>query len=97
MADCSETLSDNFNDNDSSEINTPSVLLSAISTEANVGSISTSYSTPILRLSSSIHKHCRTTMKEEKIRTKKHYFCKYCSPQDPKGHHTSTQGLQHHL
>ena len=37
------------------------------------------------------------TTKEEKIQTKKHYFCKYCPSQDPKGHHTSTQGLQRHL
>jgi hypothetical protein len=58
MADRSETLSDNFNNNDSSEVNTPSALLSAINTEADVGSISTtgSCTTPILRLSSSIHK-----------------------------------------
>ena len=93
MADCSETLSDN-----SSEVNTPA-FLSAIDTEADVGSISTtgSRTTPIPRLSSSIHKHCCTTTKEEKIQTKKHYFCKYCSPQDLKGHHTSTQGLQRHL
>ena len=37
------------------------------------------------------------TTKEEKIQTKKHYFCKYCPSQDPKGHHTLTQGLQRHL
>jgi hypothetical protein len=94
MANRSETLSDN-----SSEVNTPSAFLSAIDTEADVGSISTtgSHTIPIPRLSSSIHKHCCTTTKEEKIRTKKHYFCKYCSPQDPKEHHISTQGLQRHL
>jgi hypothetical protein len=82
MADHSETLSDNFDDNDSSEVNTPSAFLSAIDTDADVGSISTtgSCTTPILRLSSLIHKHCCTTTKEEKIQTKKHYFCKYCSP-----------------
>ena len=97
MADCSEALSDNFDDNNSFEVNTSSAFLSAIDIEADVGSISTSRTTPILRLSSSIHKHCRTTTKEEKIRTKKHYFCKYCLPQDLKGHHTSTQGLQRHL
>jgi hypothetical protein len=96
MADHSDTLSDNFDDNNSSKVNTLA-FLSAIGTKANVGSISTSRSTPIPRLSSSIHKHCRTTTKEEKIQTKKHYFCKYCSPQDLKGHHTSTQGLQRHL
>ena len=80
IANCSETLSDNFNDNDSSKINIPSTLLSAISTKANVGLILTSCSTLILKLSSLIHKHCCTTTKEEKIQTKKHYFCKYCSP-----------------
>jgi hypothetical protein len=94
MADHSETLSDNFNDNDSSEVNTPSAFLNTINTEADISSISTSCTTPILRLSSSIHKYCCTTMKEEKIQTKKHYSCKYCSPQDLKGHCTSTQGLQ---
>jgi hypothetical protein len=31
--------------------------------------------------------------KEEKAYTKKYYFCKYCPPQDPKGHHSSTVGL----
>jgi hypothetical protein len=97
MADSSETLSVNIDDNDSFEVNTSSALLSAIDIEADVGSISTSRTTSIQRLSSSIHKHCRTTTKEEKNRTKKYYFCKYCPPQDPKGHHTSTQGLQRHL
>jgi hypothetical protein len=41
MTDRSEALSDNFDDNDSSEVNTPSAFLSAIDTEADVGSIST--------------------------------------------------------
>jgi hypothetical protein len=99
MADCSETLSDNFDDNDSSEVNTPSAFLSAIDTEVDVGSLATtgSRTTPIPRLYSSIYKHCCTTTKEEKIQTKKHYFCKYCSPQDPKGYYTSMQGLQRYL
>ena len=66
MADRSETLSDN-----SSEVNTPA-FLSAIDTKADVGSISTTGSRT--RLFSSIHKHCCTTTKEEKIRTKKHFF-----------------------
>ena len=98
MADRNETLSDNFDD-DSSKVNTPSAFLSVIDTEADVGSILTtgSRTTPILRLSSSIHKHCYTITKEEKIQTKKHYFCKYCSPQDLKGYYTSTQELQRHL
>ena len=49
MADYRETLSDNFDDNDSSEVNTPSAFLSAIDIEADVGSISTtgSCTTPI--------------------------------------------------
>jgi hypothetical protein len=68
IADRSETLSDNF-DNDSSKVNTPSAFLSTINTEANVGLISTTSSrtTCILRLSSLIYKHCYTTTKEEKI------------------------------
>jgi hypothetical protein len=82
MAERSAALSDN---------------LSAIDTEADVGSISTSRTAPVSRLSSSIHKHCRPTTKEEKTRTRKSYFCKYCPPQDEKGYHTSTQGLQGHL
>jgi hypothetical protein len=82
MAEHCETLSDN---------------LSVMDTEAETGSISTSRTAPISRLSSSIHKHCRPTTKEEKIRTRKQYFCKYCPPQDEKGYHTSTQGLQGHL
>jgi hypothetical protein len=76
MADRSDTLSNN-----SSKVKPPA-FLSAIDTKADVGSISTTSSrtTPILRLSSLIYKHCCTTTKEEKIQTKKHYFCKYCSP-----------------
>lgn len=91
MSNCGEALHDNLDGNESFEINTSTAL------SGDVTSISTSCITPIPRLSSSIHKHCRTTTKEEKTRTKKHYFCKYCPPQDPKGHHTLTQGLQRHL
>ena len=79
IADHSETLSDNFDDNDSSKANTLA-FLSDISTKADVGLILTNCFTLIPRLSSLIHKHCCTTTKEEKIQTKKHYFCKYCSP-----------------
>jgi len=59
MADRSETLSNN-----SFKVNTPA-FLSAINTKANVGLISTTSSrtTPILRLSSLIRKHCYTTTK----------------------------------
>ena len=47
MANHSETLSDNFDDNDSSKVNTPSAFLSAIDTKADVGSISTTGSRTI--------------------------------------------------
>jgi hypothetical protein len=68
MANCNETLSDDFDNNDSSKVNTLA-FLSAINTKANVGSISTTSSctTLILRLSSLIYKHCCTATKEEKI------------------------------
>jgi hypothetical protein len=92
MANTSEIFSDV-----SSEVDTCSARLSAIETEADAGSVSTSRTTQTSRLTSSIHKHCRTATKEEKERTKKTYFCKYCPPQDPKGHHASTVGLQGHL
>ncbi len=67
----------------------------AVETEANAGSVATSCTTS--RLTSSIHKHCRTATKEEKDCTKKTYFCKYCPPQDRQGHHASTVGLRLHL
>jgi hypothetical protein len=89
MANTGETPSDV-----SSEVDTCSTRLSAVETEADTGSVST---TQTSKLTSSIHKHCRTATKEEKDRTKKIYFCKYCPPQDPKGHHASTVGLQRHL
>jgi hypothetical protein len=92
MANTSEIFSDV-----SSEVDACSALLSAVEIEADVGSVVTSRTTQTSRLTSSIHKHCRTTIKEEKERTKKAYFCKYCPPQDPKGYHASTIGLQHHL
>jgi hypothetical protein len=72
MANTSETPSDV-----SSEIDTCSTRLSAVETEADAGLVST---TQTSRLTSSIHKHCRTATKEEKDRTKKIYFCKYCPP-----------------
>ena len=36
-------------------------------------------------------------IKEEKAYTKKRYFCKYCPPEDLKGHHFLTVRLQGHL
>ena len=74
-----------------------SARLSVVETEADAGLVTTSRTTQTLRLTSSIHKHCRIATKEEKERTKKAYFYKYCPPQDPKGHYASTVGLQGHL
>jgi len=61
----------------SSEVDT-SARLSAIETEADAGSASTSSTTRTSRLTSLIHKHCCIATKEEKECTKKTYFCKYC-------------------
>jgi hypothetical protein len=94
MASTSEIRSENLDDNNYSEVDTLSALLSGVETEADAGSIPT---TQTSRQVSSIHKHTRTATKEEKAHTKKRYFCKYCPPQDPKGHHSSTVGLQGHL
>jgi hypothetical protein len=96
MASTSEIHSESFDDNNSSEVDTLSVLLSSVETEADTGSIPTTRTIQTRQLSS-IHKHTRTATKEEKAHTKKRYFCKYCPPQDPKGHHSSTVGLQGHL
>jgi hypothetical protein len=80
MANPSEIFSDSFNSNVSSEVDTRSACLSAVETRANAGSVLTNRTTPTLRLTSSIHKHCCTATKEEKERTKKTYFYKYCPP-----------------
>ena len=90
--------SENFSDV-SSEVDTCSARLSSVETNVNAGSVSvsTSHTSQTSNLTSSIHKHCRTATKEEKQRTKKKYFCKYCPPQDSNGHHASTSGLQLHL
>jgi hypothetical protein len=91
MASTSEIHSENFEDNNSFD-------LSSVETKANAGSIPTTTGmTQTSRLVSSIHKHTRTATKKEKAHTKKRYFCKYCPPQDPKGHHSSTIRLQGHL
>ncbi len=95
MTNVDEISSDFFDSNVSSEIDTRSAHLSALETEADIASISQTRKTS--KLISSIHKHCRTATKEEKTHTKKVYFCKYCPPQDSKGHHASTIRLQRHL
>ena len=46
---------------------------------------------------SSIHQHTRPASKEEKTRTKKLYFCRYCDPTNFKGYHASSTGLRGHL
>ena len=97
MANTSEIFSDSFDSNVSSKVDTCSACLSAVETEADASSVSTSRTTETLRLTSSIHKHCCIATKEEKERTKKTYFYKYCPPQDPKGHYALTVGLQRHL
>lgn len=97
MASTSEIHSENFDDNNSYEVDTLSALLSGVEIEANTGSIPITGTTQTSRQLSSIHKHTRTATKEEKAHMKKRYFCKYCPPQDPKGHHSSTVGLQGHL
>ena len=76
MASTSETYSINL-DNNPLEVNIPSTPLSGVKTEANTGLILT---TQTLRQVSSIYKHTRTATKEEKARTKKRYFYKYCPP-----------------
>ena len=72
MANTSEIFS-----NVSSEVDA-SARLSTVQIKANVGLVTTSHSIQTLRLTSSIHKHCRIATKEEKEHIKKTYFCKYC-------------------
>jgi hypothetical protein len=93
-------------DDDSSDLHIQSTFLSAISgdgterseTDLNsVDSIQSSKQSREPRTLSSIHKHTRPADSEEKSRTKKNYFCKYCSSTNSKGHHQSTTGLKHHL
>ena len=97
MASTSEIHPKNFDDNNSSNIDTLSALLSGVKTKANTSLIPTTYTTQILRQVSSIHKHTHTAIKEEKAYTKKRYFYKYYPPQDPKGHYSLTVGLQGYL
>ena len=77
---------EDFEDNISFEEN--SQLLST--TDSIVGS-------SINRLQSSIHQHTREPTIEEKNRTKKRYFCKYCPDFDEARYHILTDGLRRHL
>ena len=80
MASTSEIHSESFDDNNSSEVDTLSALLSGVEIEADTGSIPITGTTQTSRQLSSIHKHTRTATKEEKAHMKKRYFCKYCPP-----------------
>jgi len=95
MAGTSEIHSEDFDDN------TLLALLGSVETEAeteaNTSLILTTCTTQTSRQLSSIHKHTCTATKEEKAFTKKRYFCKYYPLQDPKGHYSSTVGLQGYL
>jgi hypothetical protein len=97
MANTNEIFSDSFDSNVSSKVDTCSACLSVVETEVDAGSVSTSRTTQTSKLTSSIYKHCCIATKEEKERTKKIYFYKYCPPQDPKGHYASTIRLQRYL
>jgi len=90
MACPGEILSDDLYSNNSFESNIPSTLLSPIEADADTGSTLTRQTAAFSRSHSSIHKHTRTITAEEKKRTKKNYFCKYCPPKDPKGHYALT-------
>ena len=57
-----------------------SIRLSAVETKVDTGLVLTSCTIQTSRLTSSIYKHCCTATKEEKERTKKTYFYKYCPP-----------------
>jgi hypothetical protein len=74
MANTNEIFSDV-----SFEVDT-SARLSAVKTEADTGSVTTSCTTETSRLTSLIHKHCYIATKEEKEHTKKTYFCRYYPP-----------------
>ena len=72
------------------------ILSHTITTEAESGSVSTRHINT-KRATSSIHAHTRIPLDEERRRTGKVYFCKYCPPNTPRGAHISTQGLKLHL
>jgi hypothetical protein len=97
IASTSEIHFKNFNNNNSFKVNIFSVLLSSVKTEANANSIPTTHTTQTLRQLSLIYKHTCIATKEEKAYIKKRYFCKYCPPQDLKGHYSLTIRLQGYL
>jgi hypothetical protein len=79
MASTGEIHSENFEDNNSFEVDILSAHLSGVKTKANTSSIPTTNTTQIRQVST-IHKHTYMATKEEKVLTKKRYFCKYCPP-----------------
>ena len=97
MASTDEIYPENFDDNNSFKVDTLSTLLSGVKTKININSILITYITQISRQVSLIHKYTHMATKEEKAHTKKRYFCKYCLLKDPKGHYSSTVGLQGHF
>jgi hypothetical protein len=79
MADQSDILSNEFNSNLFFEENSHSDLLSV---DVNADSISTNRTNESSAKFFSIHQHTREIIKEDKLRTKKRYLCKYCSSDD---------------
>ena len=80
MASTSKNYPKNFNDNNSSKVNTLSTHLSGVKTKANTSLIPTTYITQILRYVSLIYKYTYMVIKEEKAYIKKRYFYKYYPP-----------------
>jgi hypothetical protein len=76
MASTSEIHPKNFDDNNSSKVDTLSAVLSGVNTSL----IPTTYTIQTLRQVSLIYKHTYTVIKEEKALIKKRYFYKYCPP-----------------
>jgi hypothetical protein len=91
MTNETDVLSDDSKNNLFFEENSQSVLFSA-------NSIIDSISTSRTKNTSFVHQHTRAITLEEKRRTKKNYFCKYCiDPNDKEEHHDSTDELRYHL
>jgi hypothetical protein len=93
-----ETLSqsDDFQTIDSLLENTPSGVFSTDTTN-NDNASSDSAEPDHRNLTSSIHQYTRKPRKADRLRTKKRYLCARCTPTDPKGWHTGTDGLKGHL
>jgi hypothetical protein len=90
MADGTDFLSNDFESNLSIRQASDSALFSDTPLTQDSGGRTKQIST--------IHRHCREPNTEEKHRTNKNYFCKYCvKHDDPSGHHKSTDGLRLHL